>query len=148
MAQHNPSRIGQGMRSLKAGGADSLRHRSRSEDSITISYRYLDSSRHYRLDSSINDFTLRFPTPATNIYLGNLGNASRSILFSPSMKPGWDPGFHAFDIYKWKPEATRFFNTTRPYSELNYLLGSRTEQIIEVMHTQNIRPNWNASFQY
>jgi hypothetical protein len=146
----NLNRIGQNMRNLKKGGTggDSLHHRNKNEDSITIYYRYLDSSRHYKLDSSINDFTLRFPIPATNIYLGNLGNASRSILYSPYLKPGWDPGFHAFDIYKWKPEATRFFNTTRPYSELNYLLGSRTEQIIEVMHTQNIRPNWNASFQY
>ena len=129
-------------------GSDSLRHRNRSEDSITIYYRYLDSSRHYKLDSSINDFTTRFPIPATNVYLGNLGTASRSILFYPRLRPGWDPGFHAFDTYKWKAEAIRFFNTTRPYSELNYLLGSRTEQVIEVMHTQNIRPSWNASFQY
>jgi hypothetical protein len=128
--------------------SDSLRHRNKNEDSITIYFRYLDSSRHTKFDSSVNDFTTRFPNPATNIYLGNLGNASKSILFLPDMKPGLDPGFHAFDVYKWKPESVRFFNTTRPYSELNYLLGSRTEQIIEVRHTQNIKPNWNASFQY
>jgi hypothetical protein len=146
VAQQN---FGRGMRNLKSGGGtDSLRHRSRSEDSITVWYRYLDSSRHHKLDSSVNDFTLRFPIPATNVYLGNLGNASRSILFSPYMKPGWDPGFHALDIYKWKPETIRFFNTTRPYSEVNYFLGSHTEQIIEVFNTQNIKPNWNASFQY
>lgn len=144
----NLSRMGQGMRGTRGGGNDSLRHRNRYEDSITIYYRYLDSSRHYKLDSSVNDFTTRFPIPATNVFLGNLGTASRSILFSPTMKPGWDPGFHAFDIYKWKPEAIRFFNTTRPYTELNYLLGSRTEQMVEVMHTQNIKPNWNAAFQY
>jgi hypothetical protein len=125
-----------------------LQHRDRNEDSLTIYYRYLDSARRYKLDSSVNDFTSRFPIPATNIFLGNLGTASRSILFSPKMNPGFDPGFHAFDTYKWKIEAVRFFNTTKPYSELNYLLGSKTEQMIEVMHTQNIKPNWNASFQY
>jgi hypothetical protein len=139
-------------RNIGRGGSgstsDSLHHRNRNEDSVTIYFRYLDSSRHFKLDSSINDFTLRFPIPTTNIHLGNLGNASKSILFTPNLKPGWDPGFHAFDIYKWKQEAIRFFNTTRPYSELNYLLGSHTEQVIEVMHTQNVRPNWNASFQY
>ncbi|HET9825033.1 MAG TPA: putative porin, partial [Chitinophagaceae bacterium] len=144
----NLSRMGQGMKSARGTGNDSLRHRNRNEDSITIYYRYLDSARHYKLDSSINDFTTRFPIPATNIFLGNNGTASRSVLFTPSMKPGWDAGFHAFDIYKWKPEAVRFFNTTRPYTELNYLLGSKTEQMVEVMHTQNIKPNWNASFQY
>jgi hypothetical protein len=64
------------------------------------------------------------------------------------MKAGFDPGFHALDIYKWTPERVRFLNTTRPYSELNYLIGSRSEQIIEVFHTRNILPNWNASFNY
>ena len=140
--------MGQNMRSTGKGGNDSLHHRNKSEDSVAIYYRYLDSARHYKLDSSVNDFTTRFPIPATNIYLGNLGTASKSILFSPLLKPGWDPGFHAFDIYKWNPETIRFLNTTKPYTELNYLIGSRTEQVVEAMHTQNIKPNWNASFRY
>ncbi|HVZ56209.1 MAG TPA: putative porin [Chitinophagaceae bacterium] len=147
-----PGRLGNlgrsfgGMRGT--AGKDSLKRRDKLEDSITISFRYLDSSRVYKLDSSVNDFTRRFPIPATHIYLGNDGSATRSILFSPALKAGWDPGFHAFDAYKWSPERVRFFNTTRPYTELNYLLGSRAEQIIEVLHTQNIKPDWNASFNY
>src|SRR6185503_11269553 len=102
----------------------------------------------YSMDSSINDFTRRFPIPATNIFLGNTGNASRSILFSPLLRPGWDPGFHAFDIYRWALEKARFFNTTRPYSELAYQLAGKSEQIIELLHTQNIKPNWNFLLQY
>jgi hypothetical protein len=129
-------------------GSDSLRHRNKLEDSITINFRYLDSARSYKLDSSITDFSRRYPVPATHIYLGNTGNAARSLLFSPNFTVGFDPGFHAFDVYKWKMERVRFFNTTRPYSEINYMLGSRTEQIIELLHTQNIKPNWNFSFQY
>lgn len=129
-------------------GGDTLKRRDRFEDSLTISFRYLDSTSNYKLDSSISDFTRRFPIPATNIYLGNTGAASRSILFSPQLKAGWDPGFHAFDIYKWTVEKAQFFNTTRPYSELNYLLGSRAEQMIQIMHTQNIKPNWNFQAQY
>jgi hypothetical protein len=132
----------------RGGSGDSLMHRDKSEDSITIYFRYSDSSRNHKLDSSISDFTSRFPIPATHIFLGNTGNATESIIFSPALKPGWDPGFHAFDVYKWKLEQVQFFNTTRPYTELGYILGSRTEQIIEVMHTQNIKPNWNALFKY
>lgn len=127
---------------------DSLRHRDKLEDSITIYFRYLDSTRNYLLDSSVNDFTRRFPIPATHIYLGNTGNATKSVLFSPVLTAGWDPGFHAFDVYKWKIEKVRFFHTTRPYSEINYMLGSRVEQVIELLHTQNIKPGWNALFQY
>jgi len=134
--------------SSRGGGTDSLKRRDKNEDSITIRFRYLDSTRNYLLDSSINDFTTRFPVPATNITLGNTGTASRSLLFSPSFQPGFDPGFHAFDIYRWSVEKARFFSTTRPYSELNYTLSSRAEQQIDLMHTQNIKPNWNFLFQY
>ena len=96
----------------------------------------------------MSDFTRRFPIPATHIYLGNLGNPERSIIFSPNFTPGFDAGFHSFDDYKIKLDKVRFFNVTRPYSEINYFLGSRVEQIIEIVHTQNIKPNWNAGFQY
>ena len=153
-SQRNPIRdVGGRFKQLGSrvsGGAntDSLKRRDKNEDSITIRYRYLDSTRNYMLDSSISDFSRRFPIPATNIFLGNNGSASRSILFSPLLQPGWDPGFHAYDVYKWTLDKVRFFNTTRPYSELNYMLASRSEQVIELMHTQNVKPNFNFSFQY
>ena len=146
----NPQRLGgKGLGNLSGGaGSDSLRRRDKFEDSITVFSRYLDSTSYGKLDSSIRDFRLRYPVPATNIYLGNTGNASRSLLFSPTLNAGWDAGFHSFDIYRWKKETTRFFHTTRPYSEINYLLGGRSEQIIELLHTQNIKSNWNFSFNY
>jgi hypothetical protein len=139
--------LGSNMRSSGSGG-DSLQRRNHNEDSITVRFRYSDSTRYYSLDSTITDFTTRFPIPATNVFLGNTGTASRSILFSPILRPGWDPGFHSFDVYKWTLEKARFFNTTRPYSELSYQLASKSEQDIELLHTQNIKPNWNFLLQY
>jgi hypothetical protein len=127
---------------------DSLHHRTGLEDSITINFRYLDSSRYLKFDSSINDFTKKFLIPADYFFLGNTGSAAKSLLFSPLLKAGWDAGFHAYDIYKIRPEETRFFNTTRPYTELGYMIGSKQEQLVTVLHTQNINPNWNFSFQY
>jgi hypothetical protein len=147
-----PGRLGNIGRNLggagKGSSTDSLKHRSKTEDSITIYFRYIDSSRNYKLDSSVSDFTKLFPIPADYVTLGNDGSAAKSLLFSPIMKAGWDPGFHSYDIYKLRMENVRFFNTTRPYTQLNYLLGGRAEQIIEVLHTQNITPNWNAQFSY
>lgn len=131
-----------------SGGSDSLEHRDKFEDSITIYFQLPSTIQRNLLDSSIIDFTKRFPIPAHHIFLGNDGNATRSILFSPTMKSGWDHGMHALDAYRWTPESIRFFNTTRPYTELAYMLGGRTEQIIEITHTQNIKPNWNGLFQY
>ncbi|HJU46316.1 MAG TPA: putative porin [Chitinophagaceae bacterium] len=130
------------------GGTDTLTHRTGMEDSITLRFRYLDSSRYRPMDSLIDDFSKRFPIPADHIFLGNTGSASRSILFAPVMKPGWDAGFHAFDIYQLDIPTTKFYSTTRPYSELGYIIGSKLEQDINILHTQNITPDWNAAFQY
>lgn len=129
-------------------GPDSVRARNLFEDSVTVSIYYIDSTRAYRLDTSINDFTRRFPIPPTHLFLGNTGSASRSLLFSPQLKAGWDPGFHAFDVYKWQIDKLRFYNTTRPYTEIGYVLGPRAEQIVEVFHSQNIKPYWNFGANY
>jgi hypothetical protein len=130
------------------GKDTSLQHRTGLEDSITISYRYLDSSRLQKFDTTVYDFSRRYPLPNTYIDLGNFGTAARDLVFAPTMSPGWDPGWHAYDIYAFTAEETRFYTSTRPYSELGYLLGSKTEQLINLLHTQNINPNWNFSFQY
>ncbi|MHA4810735.1 putative porin [Flavitalea flava] len=130
----------------KSGAGDTLQHRK--ADTITLNYRYLDSSRLLKLDSSILDFSKKVPLPRTWINLGNMGTPAKDLVFSPRMQSGWDPGWHAYDLYKFKVEDTKFYNTTKPYTELGYLLGSKAEQVIDVQHTQNITPNWNFAFEY
>jgi hypothetical protein len=139
------SRLGSG---ASQGTGDSLHHRTGLEDSITIRFRYLDSTSLQGFDSSVTDFTKRFPIPWHHVHLGNFGTSTQSLLFSPVFQSGWDHGFHSFDVYNLTVAQTRFYTTTRPYSEIAYLLGSQSEQMIQLLHTQNIRPNWNASVQY
>ncbi|MFM2146499.1 MAG: hypothetical protein RL732_1335, partial [Bacteroidota bacterium] len=137
-----------GMGGMGQGKADSLQHRTGKEDSINIKFRYLDSSRFQFFDSSIKDFTLRFPIQWNAITLGNFGNAVENRFFSPIYQSGWDPGFHAYDAYQFNTSSTRFYNTNKPYTEMGYMIGSGSEQMIDLLHTQNIKPNWNAAFQY
>jgi hypothetical protein len=143
-------RMGSGMMRSGGGGSDSLQFEKRdfSADSVTVIFRYLDTARFSALDSSINDFYRRIPLRPDQVYLGNIGNASRPILFTPNMKPGWDAGMHAFDPFAFTLEETRFMNTTKPFTELHYLIGSNLEQQIGILHTQNIKPNWNFVAQY
>lgn len=117
-------------------------------DSITISYRYMDELRRYTIDSSVNDFDTYFPVPSRYMYLGNNGSAATSLIFTPFTKAGWDAGFHAFDIYRFKLEETRFYKTTRPFSMIGYQLAAGKEQMVMAQHTQNIKPNFNAGFDY
>lgn len=132
------------------GGGDSLKFEKRDPfaDSVSIRFKYLDTVRSYTFDSSLIDFYDRIPLKPEYTWLGNNGNAAKSLFFNPIMRPGWDAGFHAFDIYAFKPDDTRFYTTTRPFTQLGYLLGTQQEQMINVLHTQNIRPNWNFAFQF
>ncbi|HSN60524.1 MAG TPA: putative porin, partial [Ferruginibacter sp.] len=81
-------------------------------------------------------------------YLGNNGAAAFPLIFTPFAKAGWDAGFHAYDIYKFTLEETKFYKTTRPFSLLGYQLASGKEQMILAQHTQNIKPTFNAGFDY
>ena len=133
-----------------SGGGDtiSFEHRDDLKDSITISYHYLNSLTRERLDSSVNDFGKYYSVPDGYVNLGNNGNAAYPVLFTPILQPGFDAGFHAFDVYKYDIQNTRFFKTTRPYTELGYLLASGKEQVIKILQTQNINPGWNIGLEY
>ena len=117
-------------------------------DSITISYRYMDALRRYTIDSSVNDFDNYFPVPSNYMYLGNNGAAATPLIFTPFTKAGWDAGFHAFDVYRYTLEGTKFYKTTRPFSLIGYQLAAGKEQMVMAQHTQNIKPNFNAGFDY
>ncbi|MEJ7914282.1 MAG: putative porin, partial [Chitinophagaceae bacterium] len=141
-------RLGSGGMPSGGGSTDSFQRRDRFADSITLRYRYLNNSRSASLDTSINDFNKKFPVPYTHHYLGNPGTAATSIVFAPTERIGFNAGFNAYDVYRWNIDSMRFYNTTRPYTELSYLLGTQTQQIIEVLHTQNPKPYLNISFNY
>ncbi len=132
------------------GGRDTIgfEHRDDSKDSIAITYKYLDSIRSIPFDSSINDFDKYFSVPSSYLYLGNNGAAAYSIVYEPYAKPGWDAGFHAFDVYEYTLEGTRFYKINRPFSQLSYQLASGKEQMIKMLHTQSPRPNINFGFDY
>jgi hypothetical protein len=134
----------------KSGKDDALgfEHRDDKKDSISLSYKFLDSIRVNRLDSAVNDFDKYFSLPAAYQYLGNHGAAAYNLIYTPNLKPGWDAGFHAFDIYRYKLEDTKFYKTTKPFTQLSYQLASGKEQMIKAVHTQNPRPNWNFGFDY
>ena len=125
-----------------------FKHRDDLKDSITISYRFLDSLKNNKLDSSLSDFNSYFSIPSKYVTLGNNGSPGFPVLFTPVLRPGWDEGLHALDIYKFKLENTKFFHTTKPYTQLTYLLASGKEQFVNALHTQNILPSWNFGFEY
>jgi len=151
MAQFNSGRIN----NMGGGGGgtskmqrDTGKH-EHEPDTLTLTYRILGEPTDYKLDSSVADFQTNYlKVPSSYTTLGNTGSAAYNMIYTPRMKPGFDAGFHAYDVYSNSHKDARFYYTTRPYTELQYLVGSKQEQIIGLSHTQNRTERFNFAFDY
>ncbi len=117
------------------------------EEHAKIYFNYLNSAKSHQIDSSLEEFHRYQPVqPWWGADLGNYGSAIRNQFFTPFVPVGLSLCYHAYDMYLQSLDSMRFYNTTRPYSSFQYLLGSKTEQNASILHTQNITPNWNFAF--
>jgi len=113
-----------------------------------ITYKKLNSERVYTPDTPLHLFHRRPFSQPWYQDLGNLGSPTQNLLFTAEDRLGPTLGYHVFDAYRFQPDSLNFYNTTRPYSSFTYQLGSKLEQMAEILHTQNIKPNWNFAFDY
>jgi len=113
-----------------------------------VSYQYLNSEKEYTPDTSLHTFHRRQFLQPWYRNLGNHGGPVTSLFFTPQYRIGPTLGYHLFDVYRYDIDSMVYYNTNRPYSVFSFGLGSKQEQTAEILHTQNIKPNWNFSVQY
>ena len=113
-----------------------------------ITYEKLNTSAISVPDTSLHSFQRPAYAPSWYTDLGNLGSPANNLMFTPEDRLGPTLGYHVFDVYRFNVDSLSFYNTNRPYSIFNYQLGSKLEQTAGIMHTQNIKPNWNFSAEY
>ncbi len=119
------------------------------DNTVRISSRTADDPAPEAPDTSIRSLHRRLVALPYSADLGNLGSPVRPILFQPGTPlTGPSLGIRVFDAYRFGPGNLRYYNSTRPYSVFSFSLGSRQESAVELLHTQNIRPYWNAAFTY
>ncbi|TKB99263.1 hypothetical protein FA046_07440 [Pedobacter cryophilus] len=138
---------------------DSLREQlDAKRDSIVYTAKFIkftkeeflrDSTRIFPLDTNIQNFhrnkIIDDPENPT-INLGLNGMSYRDLLFNPAKTIGFDAGYHYYDRYLIKPEDVMYYQAKSPYTELYYVtpaFGRLTEQMFRVVHSQNVKPNWN-----
>lgn len=120
----------------------------RNEDARTYSRTAFSAIKQYP-DSSLSTFHRRIFQPSWQGDLGNQGSPSSSLFFEPSSRqPGLSLGYHVFDSYRFDADSLQYYNTNRPYSSFTYQLGSKLEQLARILHTQNVRPNWNIAARF
>lgn len=112
--------------------------------------RAFSEQKEFLPDTAIHHFHRRPFLGAWGQDLGNLGTPVRSLLFQPEnlLQAGPSLGYHAYDAYRLDADSLRYYNTTRPYTSFSYQLGSKLEQTLRLMHTQNISPRWNVMARY
>jgi hypothetical protein len=171
-AQYNPNN-GNGLQKFQVGDTsrtqkkaltgdqeiDTIRkHEERARDSVIFTSKFIkvtneallkDSTQVFPIDTGITSFqnySLLYQPGDPKISLGHMGLDARDLLFTPSKTIGFDVGLHTLDIYTIRPEDINYYNARVPYSLLTLYTGGTSEQYFKVLHTQNIKPNWNVGF--
>ncbi len=99
-------------------------------------------------DTSLTTFFRYNPYNFLNKDLGNVGSPLNDWWFKPYTQPGLTLGYTAFEPYRWNADSLDYYQTNKPFTVFNYLLGSKAEQVLNVLHTQNINSRFNIAVQY
>lgn len=70
--------------------------------------------------------------------LGNAGTAYFPLVFDLDSRPGFDLGWHQYDLYERKLLDIHHYQIPTPYTYLKYVQGPKKEQIFHVKHARNI----------
>lgn len=146
MAQYAPGYAPNGAPNLfeaDSTGLDTMRT-DWVDEQAEIYYTYLNTSVKQTPDTGIS-YIQRFQhrQPWWGNHLGNYGTAARNLFFSPRQHIGPVLGYTVYDLYKIDVDSLRYYHTTRPYSDFRFMMGSKNEQHVSILHTQNISPEWN-----
>ncbi|WP_255496155.1 putative porin [Mucilaginibacter sp. FT3.2] len=141
---------------------DSLRKKEDNKrDSVVFSAKFIrvtmerflsDSTQTFALDTGLynfeNNYSPLLDPKHPRISLGYDGVSQRSLLFEPDQTIGFSTGLHALDVYALKPQDIKYYNARVAFSNLSLFnaFGSSAEQVFKIIHTQNIKPNWNVGF--
>jgi len=94
------------------------------------------------IDTTSIDQIHRYNQGLDFLSIGNIGLPGYSLLFDIQEYANFSPSL----IIGSKKYVSKQFDVKKPYTELNYILGSKEEQVLKVLHTQNISQLANFSF--
>ena len=137
-----------------AGTKDTIKVK---RDSLNVRYFYestFDSPEpfHYlKNDTSLKGLQYYDPRYAQFPFVetsSNTGQAYKNLMFSVNSSPGFDYGKHSFDGYTYQYDRVKYYKLNAPFTKLFFTMGAKREQIFNIVHSQNIRRNWNAGVDF
>lgn len=135
---------------------DSLRKKEEAgKDSVVFTSKYVryttrkltkDSIQTLPIDTTltgIQNFSPIAQPRKPTVGTGLVGLAATSLLFEPIKTIGFDAGFHSLDFYKFTHDDIKFYRARSPFTSLSYISAGDNVQLLKIIHSQNIKPNWN-----
>ena len=140
---------------------DTLRKKEdHKKDTVIFSSKYVkvtnerllaDSTQVFALDTGLVNFENYNPlyqVHSPRIGLGITGLAQRPLLYEPAKSIGFDVGQHSLDPYLLTPADVQYYRARVAYTNLSLYTGGAAQQIFKLIHTQNIKPNWNVGLMF
>lgn len=123
-------------------------------DTINVKKTYILSlSSEFTVDTintDTNFFHIHQYEEFFNAYGINLGNGVSAFYnFQYEYLPNLPFWLNSFDIY-YKPLKQRYFHTHVPFTQIRLIANTNrtyNEEIVKILHTQNINKNWNIAFE-
>ncbi len=95
-------------------------------------------------------YEMNFKNSYSNNYLSNIGQASETNLFFNKQNSDFIFA-NAHYQYMLHNNSLKYYNTHKRYTLLSYysnLSKKNNNQVLNVLHTQNITPDWNFGLEY
>jgi len=137
---------------LSYGQIDSLEYRNIYNWKINPSDLSLEYEETDTLLEGFQRYNPLLENTITTTYLGNLGTPAESNIYYDRVK--YKTGFvfsGPYAIYFHEPKDQLYFNTKKRFTLLNYSNAGpkeESEQLLGVLHTQNITPDFNVGIDY
>ncbi|WP_375418815.1 putative porin [uncultured Hymenobacter sp.] len=110
-----------------------------------------DSTRGALLDTSLTRWPqARFWFHDTTFQqdLGNVGTASRPLLYRPNLALGARLGRNVFDRYARDASQVPYYDSRSPYSFFRYIQTSAGEQVFELSYSRSLGKNFSVGAAY
>lgn len=142
------SRLGMSDNMQGASQDSALKKQFHTNDSISISYFTVTDTVHRALDSSISKLHENPFLSIMDMDLGNTGSPFQILIANPIIKVANRLGIDGYAAAMFRIDSMRYYQTTKPYTDLSFRMGSKQEQALSFIHTQNINPRWNLAVTY
>ncbi|MBI5218582.1 MAG: hypothetical protein HY958_06610 [Bacteroidia bacterium] len=100
------------------------------------------------IDTLLFGFQLYNPLFSYGFSNSSTGNNGLPSIPNSYNNPNNPIFINPFRAYMFHPEEIVYYNTKCPYTDVFYTLGSKKDQTLKILHTQNVNKKFNFGFRY